>query len=123
MVAESWRRRARTLEHEIHALHYAARDPRTPIAAKVMIAATVAYAASPIDPIPDFVPVLGYLDELLVLPLGAALAVRLVPGGVLEEARSRADEEVDARRGRWIVAGVAVLLWAVVAVLAVDLLG
>jgi len=123
MVAESWRERARNLEREIHALYFAARDPRTPLAAKAVIAATVAYAASPIDPIPDFVPVLGYLDELLVLPLGVALALRLVPDEVLEEARGRVGGEIDASRGRWAVAGLAVLLWAVVALLTVDLLG
>lgn len=118
VVLESWKRRASELEAEVYALYLAYRDPRTPVAAKAVILALVAYAVSPIDPIPDFVPGLGYLDELVLLPLGVALALRLVPDDVLDECRSRADEEIDAGRARWIVAGITVLLWALLAVLA-----
>ena len=74
--AKDW---ARRLKRDVVALWIAARDPRTPVLAKVAAGAVAAYALSPIDLIPDFVPVLGYLDDLLIVPLGIMLAVRLVP--------------------------------------------
>jgi uncharacterized membrane protein YkvA (DUF1232 family) len=75
---------------ETHALYLAAQDSRTPWYAKVLVATVAAYALSPIDLIPDFVPVLGYLDDLVIIPLGIFLAVRLVPAAVLAECRVRA---------------------------------
>ena len=82
--------RARTLKKEVYAIASAARDPRTPWYAKALIFLTVAYALSPIDLIPDFVPVLGYLDDLLIVPAGIWLAIRLIPAEVMEEARATA---------------------------------
>ncbi len=82
------KRRARALRSELGALSLAARDPRTPPIAKVVAAATLAYALSPIDLIPDFVPVLGLLDDLILVPLGLALALRLIPPEVLADARA-----------------------------------
>ena len=93
MVAEL-RRWAHTLKAETLALSLAARDPRVPWYAKLLAAAVVAYALSPIDLIPDFVPVLGYLDDLIIVPLGIALVLRLVPPDVLEECRARARAEL-----------------------------
>jgi uncharacterized membrane protein YkvA (DUF1232 family) len=119
MAFESWRERAAELEAEVYALYLAFRDARTPLAAKVVIALIVAYAVSPIDPIPDFVPGLGYLDELLVLPIGVAIARRLVPDPILEECRERAGDEIDVGRARWIVAAVVLLVWVAIGVLAV----
>jgi uncharacterized membrane protein YkvA (DUF1232 family) len=81
---------ARGLRMETHALYLAAQDSRTPWYAKVLVATVAAYALSPIDLIPDFVPVLGYLDDLVIIPLGIFLAVRLVPAAVLAECRVRA---------------------------------
>jgi len=81
---------ARTLRRDVHALYLAARDPRVPWYAKAVAAMVAAYALSPIDLIPDFVPVLGYLDDLLIVPLGILLAIRLIPPAVLAEHRSRA---------------------------------
>ena len=78
------------LRDESYALYLASRDPRTPWYAKLLVAAVVAYAVSPIDLIPDFIPVLGQLDDLLLLPIGIALAIRLVPRAVLEEKRALA---------------------------------
>jgi uncharacterized membrane protein YkvA (DUF1232 family) len=80
------------LKSETYALYLAARDPRTPWCAKFLVAAVAAYAFSPIDLIPDFIPVLGYLDDLVLLPLGIALAVRLIPPTVLEDCRRQARE-------------------------------
>lgn len=84
------RERARLLKADTYALYLAARDPRTPLLAKVIAMAVAAYALSPIDLIPDFIPVLGYLDDLLIVPIGIAAAVRLVPAEVLGECREKA---------------------------------
>ena len=84
------RRWARSLKAETMVLYFAVRDPRTPLAARLVAAAVVAYALSPIDLIPDFIPVLGLLDDALILPLGIALALRLVPAPVLADARAKA---------------------------------
>ena len=86
---KSW---ARGLIREVTALYLAGRDRRTPWAAKAVALIVVAYALSPIDLIPDFIPVIGYLDELLLLPLGLALAVRLIPADLMAEFRARAAE-------------------------------
>ena len=82
--------RARRLKADTYALYLAARDPRTPLLAKVVAAGVVAYAFSPIDLIPDFVPVVGYLDDLVLVPLGIAVAIKLVPPTVLAECRAKA---------------------------------
>lgn len=106
---EGWKRRARELKRETHAMYMACRDPRTPWHARLVAALVVGYAFSPIDPIPDFIPVLGLLDELVVLPLGIALALRLLPPSVLAEARERAAREESrpvSRAGAAVVIGV-----------------
>jgi len=95
---ERWRQRARTARREVHALSLACRDPRTPWYAKAAAVMVVAYALSPIDLIPDFIPVLGYLDDVVLIPLGVALVVKLLPPEVLREARSRA-ARLPPRRG------------------------
>lgn len=81
---------ARAIKRDVVALWLAARDPRTPWRAKTVAAVVAAYALSPIDLIPDFVPVLGYLDDLLIVPLGILLAVRLIPPPLMAEFRSAA---------------------------------
>src|SRR5215510_237056 len=86
------KQRARCIKAETFALYLAARDPRTPWYAKLIVAGIVAYAFSPIDLIPDFIPVLGYLDDLILIPAGIALAIRLVPDSVLTDCRARAEE-------------------------------
>ena len=117
-MLEKLRRRARELKSEVLALYLAARHPATPWYAKLLVAALVAYALSPIDLIPDFVPVLGYLDELVLIPLGIALAVKLIPPGVLAECRAKAaDTLASARPVSWI-AGVAIVgVWIALAAL------
>src|SRR2546430_13523376 len=82
--------RARELKRETYVLHLPVRDPRTPGYARAIAAAVVAYALSPIDLIPDFIPVIGYLDDLIVVPLGIALALKLVPANVMADCRSQA---------------------------------
>jgi uncharacterized membrane protein YkvA (DUF1232 family) len=89
-----WKARARQLKAEVYALCLAYRDPRVPWYAKVLDACVVGYALSPIDLIPDFIPVLGYLDDLVLIPLGIALTLRLIPPAVLGECRARARAEL-----------------------------
>lgn len=109
--AKQW---ARTLKRDVIALWIAARDPRTPWYAKVTAGAVAAYALSPIDLIPDFVPVLGYLDDLLIVPMGIALVIKMIPPPLMMEFRAAA-----ARRARPVSRGglVAIgLVWIAVAV-------
>jgi uncharacterized membrane protein YkvA (DUF1232 family) len=87
--------RARSLKRDTYALYLAARDPRTPWYAKVVAGAVVAYALSPFDLIPDFIPVLGYLDDLIIVPAGIALVLRLVPAEVLADCRAQAQAHLD----------------------------
>lgn len=111
--ARSW---ARSLKGEVVALWLAARDPRTPRLAKAVAAMAAAYALSPIDLIPDFVPVLGYIDDLLIVPLGIMLAVRLIPPPLMAEFRRRA-AEVDRPTSK-VAAMVIVTVWLVLLVIA-----
>jgi uncharacterized membrane protein YkvA (DUF1232 family) len=112
--------RAKALSHRLrrdaHMLWIAARDRRTPLPAKMVAGFVAAYALSPIDLIPDFVPVLGLLDELVIVPIGLALAIRLVPGGLMAEFRAQADAEVvrPVSRGGAILV---ILLWGTIATL------
>jgi len=93
-LLEKLKQRARQIKFETFALYLAARDPRTPWYAKLLVAGIVTYAFSPIDLIPDFVPVLGYLDDLIMLPLGITLAIKMVPNSVLAECRTRAQDAI-----------------------------
>ncbi|MBI4084159.1 MAG: DUF1232 domain-containing protein [Candidatus Lambdaproteobacteria bacterium] len=85
------KRGARTVKRDVHAVYLAARDPRVPWYAKALALGVTAYALSPIDLIPDFVPVLGYLDDLVIVPLGILLVARLVPPEILAEHRDAAE--------------------------------
>ena len=97
MAFESWKRRALAWKREATVLYRACRDPRTPWAARVLGIAVVAYALSPIDLIPDFIPVLGFLDDLVIVPLGLLAVRAMIPKPVLAEHRERlAAEEISA---------------------------
>jgi len=104
---------ASQLKRETLTLYLAARDPRTPWYAKAIVACVVAYALSPIDLIPDFIPVLGYLDDLLLLPMGIYLAIKLIPAEVLIDARRRASEGPSNLPKRWSAALIIIILWLV----------
>jgi uncharacterized membrane protein YkvA (DUF1232 family) len=107
-----WKRWAKQLKLSLYALYLAYRDPRTPWYAKVVAACVVAYAFSPIDLIPDFIPLLGYLDDLLLLPLGVALALKLIPEQVMAESRERARQlEAEGKPVSRAAALVSVLIW------------
>ena len=103
---------ARRLKAETLALYFAARDPRTPWYARLLVAGIVAYALSPIDLIPDFVPVLGLLDDAILLPLGIALALRIIPAEVMADARGRALAELAGATPRSRAAAVVIVaIW------------
>ena len=110
---EQLKSRARALKNEASAIYLAAKDPRTPWYAKVVAFVTIAYAFSPIDLIPDFVPILGYLDDLFIVPAGIALAVRMIPPEVLEEARAKVAIQGVERRVGYIGAGIIICMWIV----------
>lgn len=112
-LSENLRTKAGTLKRETHALYLAGRDPRTPWAAKLIIAMVVAYALSPIDLIPDFIPVLGYLDDLLLLPLGIFLALKLIPAAVLADARQAAHQANGNLAKSRAAAIVIVIIWTI----------
>jgi len=91
---------AKSLKRDIVALWFAARDPRVPWHSKAVAGTVAAYALSPIDLIPDFIPVLGYLDDLLIVPLGIMLAIRLVPVEVMIELRTEAAKRIERPSSR-----------------------
>ena len=124
---ETWKQRVRQLKAETYALYLAYRDPRVPWYARLFAACIVGYAFCPIDLIPDFVPVLGYLDDLLLVPLGIWLALKLIPPEVMAEARERAQQVMavggpfGSAQGRPVNRGAAVVvvsIWLLLAALA-----
>lgn len=116
MGLSDWAKRtSHRLRRDAHMLWIAARDPRTPFAAKLVGGLVAAYALSPIDLIPDFIPLLGVLDELVIVPVGLAIALRLVPAPLIMEFRDAADRAVErpvSRMGAFLIVG----LWVTIAV-------
>ena len=113
----SW---ARGIKRDVVAVYYAARNPATPRMVRLLALAVAAYALSPIDLIPDFIPVIGYLDDLLIVPLGLLIVIRLLPETVLAAARVKADAAISRPRSYfaaaafvvvWIVCGLAFGYW------------
>ena len=113
---EKLKARAKRLKAEITALYYAAQDPRVPWTARGIILFALGYALSPIDLIPDFIPVIGYLDDLLILPALIALALRLIPAEVMAAARERAAREPVSLRKNWLFASLFILFWIAILV-------
>ncbi len=103
---------AALVKRDVYAVYLASRDPRVPWYAKAAAILVTAYALSPIDLIPDFIPVLGYLDDLILLPLGILLVIRLVPPGLMDEHRATAEKQAGLPKN--LVAGaVIIILWVV----------
>jgi len=118
----SWKERVQALKKETIALALACRHPRVPWYAKALALIVVGYALSPIDLIPDFIPVLGYLDDLVLIPLGIMLVIRMIPADVLAECRRQSEEIVGrATRAGKIAAAVIVAIWIVTAALLIWL--
>lgn len=106
------KKKARALKRELTVLYYAYRHPGTGVLPKVLILVTLGYSLSPIDLIPDFIPVLGYLDDLLIVPLLIALSIRLIPGEVLKECRQKALSQPLRLKKNWFFAAVFIVVWA-----------
>jgi uncharacterized membrane protein YkvA (DUF1232 family) len=102
---------ARTLRRDVLALYLAARDPRVPWYAKAVAACVAVYALSPIDLIPDFIPILGYLDDMVIVPLGIWFAIHLIPPWLLEEHRQAAMARRQQRPRSWVGAAIILSLW------------
>ena len=110
-LVERLKRWAGRLRTEVHALYLAYRDPRVPLYARIFAACVVGYAFSPIDLIPDPIPVLGYLDDLVLIPLGVALAIKMIPGEVMDECREKARRRIKERPVNRTAAAAIVALW------------
>lgn len=117
-----WKRRVRQLKAETYALYLAYKDPRVPWYAKVFAACVVGYAFSPIDLIPDPIPILGYLDDLILIPLGVLLARKMIPAAVMSECREKARTAMSGDKPtNWVAAVIVVAIWLLLAVLAIVL--
>ena len=121
-MLEKLKSRARALKNEVFAVYLAAKDPRTPWYARALIFFVVAHTFSPIDLIPDFIPVLGYLDDLIITPGALWLAVRMIPPEVLEEARKTVATEGVGRSVGYVGAVIIVLMWIVILIGAIYLI-
>ena len=124
-ILERWKQRANALKVEIYALYLAYKDPRVPLYARIFAACVAGYAFSPIDLIPDPIPVLGYLDDLVIIPLGVFLAIKMIPPEVLAECRLKSEEIM--RQGKpvnrvaaAIIIGVWILLAAMLIIIAIQ---
>jgi uncharacterized membrane protein YkvA (DUF1232 family) len=106
---------AKNLKRQIFILYFAYRDERVPWYVKVFTACIVAYAFSPIDLIPDFIPILGYLDDIIILPLGIMFALRMIPKDVISDCEVRANERMkNGKPKNWIVGSLILLIWSAV---------
>ncbi len=119
-ILKRWSVRAGALKKNTYALYLAVRDPRVPRSAKLAIAGIVAYALSPIDLIPDFIPVLGLLDELILLPVAISLAIKMIPGEVWDDCHARAIAAIDnelphSRAAFWAIIAIWVIAAALIA--------
>ena len=112
MRINDWKAKAKNLKQEVYALYLCSRQPRTPLYAKLFALLIVGYALSPIDLIPDFIPVLGYIDDLVLIPLGITLLIRMMPKDVLEECRQKVQvSPPDNKPKQWTGAVMVVCLW------------
>ena len=117
-----WKEKARALKRETYAVYLACRDPRVPWYGRVLAACVVGYAFSPIDLIPDPVPVLGYLDDLILIPLGIAVVLKTIPPEVMAECREKAAAAMAGGKPKnWVAAGIIVAVWILLALAAVAL--
>jgi uncharacterized membrane protein YkvA (DUF1232 family) len=120
-LIEKWKQRAKKFKIEIYAIYLAYKDPRVPWYARIFAACVVGYAFSPIDLIPDPIPILGYLDDLILIPLGVMLALKMIPKEVMAECRERSKEIM--RQGKpvnRIAAIVIIAVWVLFAAIAVG---
>ncbi|TFH58601.1 YkvA family protein [Peribacillus frigoritolerans] len=106
---------ARSLKRQIFTLYFACKDERVPWHAKVFTACVVAYAFSPIDIIPDFIPILGYLDDVILVPIGVMIALKMIPKNVLADCEVKAEEMMkNGKPKNWIVGSLIVMIWVLI---------
>lgn len=117
MNLEGLKKKARSLKKEINALYLAYKHPKTPWYAKAFAALVVGYALSPVDLIPDFIPILGYLDDIILVPIGIKLALKLIPPEVMEECRQKADQ---VNNKNYIAAVAIIFIWIVIVLLILN---
>jgi uncharacterized membrane protein YkvA (DUF1232 family) len=113
-VIERLKAKAKGLKKEITALYYAYKNPRLGILPKLLIILTLGYALSPIDLIPDFIPIIGYLDDLIIVPALIALSLKLIPKEIIEEARIKAEQKPLSLKKKPLVAVLFILIWVLV---------
>lgn len=117
---EQWKQQAKQLKVEVYALYLAYKDPRAPWYARIFAACVVAYAFSPVDLIPDPIPIFGYLDDLILIPLGIKAALAMIPAEVMAESREKAREFINQDKPvNWIAAAVIIAIWLSLAVILV----
>lgn len=109
---EQTKRGAKKLKQQLIVLHLAYQDRRTPWCAKILIFLIIAYALSPIDLIPDFIPIIGYLDDIVLLPIGIYFAIKLIPKNVKRECDIKAKDHKWNKKNSWIIGGIIILFWA-----------
>ena len=121
-VIERWEERVRKLRTETYAIYLAYKDPRVPWYSKVFIALIIGYAFSPIDLIPDFIPVLGYLDDFILVPMGIAIVLKMIPDEVMQECRLKACENFRGEKPtNWVAATIIIVIWLLLAAIFVML--
>lgn len=120
---DKWKQHARQLKIEVYAIYLAYHDPRVPRFARIFAACVVGYAFSPIDLIPDFIPILGYVDDLIIVPLGVAIALKMIPASVMSEYREKAKTNIDQGKPVNRVAAIAIIaIWLLLAALGIALI-
>ena len=123
-VMQSFKQLAKKLKQETYTVYLASIDYRVPWYTRTIAAIVVAYAFSPIDLIPDFIPVIGYLDDLLIVPLGIWLLLKMIPPHILSECRQKAAVEIaDKKPINWVAAGVIIAIWFLLGILAAIWIG
>ncbi len=124
MIIISWKAKSKRLKSQVYAVYLASKDPRTPWYAKILAALIIGYALSPIDLIPDFIPALGYLDDLILIPLGIALLIKIIPKDILEECRARAESYFSEIKPKsWVAAIIIILIWILAIYFILALIG
>ncbi|HEY9694572.1 MAG TPA: DUF1232 domain-containing protein [Oculatellaceae cyanobacterium] len=110
-MMQEWQQKIRQLKKEIFAIYFACKHPKVPWYTKILAVCVVGYAFSPIDLIPDIIPILGYLDDLILVPLGIMLLLRMIPADVLAECRQQAESTNNGKPKNWIAAAVIIFIW------------
>ncbi|MDP4144918.1 MAG: YkvA family protein [Bacillota bacterium] len=112
----SLKQKSKKIKKDIGALYFAYKRPDVPLHAKLVLLLVVGYALSPIDLIPDFIPILGYMDDLILLPLGITLAIKLIPSHIMAECRQQSEEYfAKGKPKNWIAGGIIIFIWLLAA--------